>query len=155
MQNANQSLITLGEAKLAIQAAISVGYDTQALGLMAVAVALIGVNVALLDNLGAVWWLPTVALGGALFTSIAAISQPEIDTGQDITPSLLMEATDEQTNGLVLTSIAQAIDYNTEALQDKRGLVTVATVLIGLSFALVGIAQLLPSCWDAIRGLAG
>jgi hypothetical protein len=40
------------EAKLAIQAATSIGYDTQALSLMAVAVALIGVNVAMMHGLG-------------------------------------------------------------------------------------------------------
>jgi hypothetical protein len=38
------ALLSVGEAKLGIQAATSIGYDTQALGLMAVAVALAGVN---------------------------------------------------------------------------------------------------------------
>ncbi|MGO9763141.1 MAG: hypothetical protein ACLP1Q_17960 [Solirubrobacteraceae bacterium] len=52
MTNVNRSLLSLGEAKLAIQAATSIGYDTQALGLMAVAVALIGVNVAMMHGLG-------------------------------------------------------------------------------------------------------
>jgi hypothetical protein len=52
------ALLSVGEAKLGIQAAISVGYDTQALGLMAVAVALAGVDVALLSHLGVLWWLP-------------------------------------------------------------------------------------------------
>ena len=46
------ALLSIGEAKLGIQAAISVGYDTQALGLMAVAVALAGVDVALVSHLG-------------------------------------------------------------------------------------------------------
>jgi hypothetical protein len=109
MKNANQSLLSLGEAKLAIQAATSIGYDTQALGLMAVAVALIGVRVVLMHGFGPVWWLSLVGLGGALFTSIAAISQPEIDTGQEVTLALRMDATDEQTDRLLVTSIAQAI----------------------------------------------
>lgn len=65
-----------------------------------------------------------------------------------------MDATDAQTDDLVLTSIAQAIDDNTEYLQDKRGLVALSTLLICLSFALGGIAQLLPSFWETVKHLA-
>jgi hypothetical protein len=154
MKNVSQSLLSLGEAKLAIQAATSIGYDSQALGLMAVAVALIAVDVALMGGLGRAWWLPLIGLGASLLISAAAISQPEIDTGQDITLALRMDATDAQTDDLVLTSIAQAIDDNTEYLQDKRGLVALSTLLICLSFALGGIAQLLPSFWETVKHLA-
>jgi hypothetical protein len=97
MKNVSQSLLSLGEAKLAIQAATSIGYDSQALGLMAVAVALIAVDVALMGGLGRAWWLPLIGLGASLLISVAAISQPEIDTGQDITLALRMDATDAQT----------------------------------------------------------
>jgi hypothetical protein len=154
MKNVSQSLLSLGEAKLAIQAATSIGYDSQALGLMAVAVALIAVDVALMGGLGRAWWLPLIGLGASLLISVAAISQPEIDTGQDITLALRMDATDAQTDELVLTSIAQAIDDNTEYLQDKRGLVALSTLLLSLSFALGGIAQLLPSFWETVKHLA-
>jgi hypothetical protein len=154
MKNVNQSLLSLGEAKLGIQAATSIGYDTQALGLMAVAVALIGVNVALARGLGPIWWLPLGGLGGSLLISVAAISQPEIDTGQDVSLALRMDVNGEQTDRLVLTSIAQAINDNTRSLQDKRGLVALSTLFIGLSFALVGVAQLSPSFWETIESLA-
>jgi hypothetical protein len=85
---------------------------------------------------------------------VAAISQPEIDTGQDITLALHINATDAQTDDLVLTSIAQAIDDNTEYPQDKRGLVALATLLLCLGFALGGIAQLLPSFLETVEHLA-
>jgi hypothetical protein len=60
---------------------------------MAVAVALIAVDVALMGGLGRAWWLPLIGLGASLLISVAAISQPEIDTGQDITLALRMDAT--------------------------------------------------------------
>jgi hypothetical protein len=135
----------LGGVKLGIQAATSIGYDTQAFGLMAVAVALIGVDVALMGGLGSFWWLPLIGLGASLLASVAVISQPEIETGQNVTQALRMDATDEQMDDLVLESIAGAIDYNTESLEYKRSLVARAIMLIGLSFALVGTAQLLSS----------
>jgi hypothetical protein len=40
-------------------------------------------------------------------------------------------------------SLALAIDNNAKSLQERRGLVALAMMLIGLSFASVGIAQLL------------
>jgi hypothetical protein len=61
----------MGETKLGVQAALSIGYDTQALGLMAVAVALAGVNVALINDLGVLWWLPLAGLAASLAVSIA------------------------------------------------------------------------------------
>jgi hypothetical protein len=60
-----------------------------------------------------------------------------------VTLALRMDATDEQMDDLVLESIAQAIDDNAKSLEYKRSLVALAIMLIGLSFALVGIAQLL------------
>ena len=62
MSGLSESLLSVGETKLAIQAATSIGYDTQALGLMAVAVALAGVDVALMGALGVLWWLPLPSL---------------------------------------------------------------------------------------------
>jgi hypothetical protein len=155
MKNVSQTLVSLASTKLAIQAATSIGYDSQALGLMAVAVALIGVNVALVRDLGPLWWLPIFGLGASLLMSTAAISQPGLDTGQSVTQALRINATYEQTDGLVLADIAQAIDDNLRPLEAKRGLVTRATILIGLSFVLVGISQLLPSCWETFKELAG
>jgi hypothetical protein len=80
---------------------------------------------------------------GVVATTV--ISQPEIETGQNVTQALRMDATDEQLDDLVLESVAQAIDDNAKSLEYKRSLVALAIMLIGLSFALVGIAQLLPS----------
>jgi hypothetical protein len=56
-----------------------------------------------------------------------------------------MDATNEHRDDLVLRTVAQAIDDNTNALEGKRDLVTLAMMLIVISFAVVGIAQLLPS----------
>src|ERR1700722_12404865 len=150
MKSASQSLLSLGETKLAIQTATTIGFDTQALGLMAVAVALIGVDVALMRSLGRTWWLPLIGLGASLLISIAAMSQPGIDSGHDLTQVLDMDATEDQTDELVLTSIAQAIGHNAESLEDKQSLVTLSTALIGLSMALFGIAQLLSAFWETI-----
>jgi hypothetical protein len=61
-----------------------IGYDTQALGLMAVAVALASVNVALMSELGVLWWLPLAGLAMSLAIGVVAISQPEIETGQNL-----------------------------------------------------------------------
>ena len=115
----------------------------------------LGVNVAPMRGLGSIWWLPLIGLGGSLLISVAAISQPEIDTGQDVTLALRMDTSDVQTDRLVLTSIAPAIDDNARSLRDRRGLVALFTIFIGLSFALVGVAQLLPSFWETIESLAG
>lgn len=153
MKSASQSLLSLGEAKLGIQAAASIGYDTQALGLMGVAVALIGIDVALIGGLGPAWWLPLIALGPSLLISVAAISQAAIETGQNVALALDMNATNEQRDDLVLKTVAQAIDDNTNALESKRGLVALAMMLIVISFALVGVAQLLPSFRGTFGGL--
>jgi len=155
MKGVSHSLLSLGQAKLEIQAATSIGYDTQALGLMAVAVALIGVNVALMRALGSAWWLPLIGLGASLLISVAAISQPEIETGQNVRGALRIDATDKQVDDLVLLSIAQAVDDNVETLKSKRGLVTGATILIGLSFVVAGVAQPLPGLWEIIKGFIG
>jgi hypothetical protein len=154
MKSASQSLLSLGETKLTIQTATTIGYDTQALGLMAVAVALIGVDVALMHSLGRIWWLPLIGLGASLPISIAVVSQPAIDSGQNLTQALDMDATEDETDELVLTSIAQAIDDNTESLEGKHSLVSLSTALVGLSMALFGIAQLLPALWETLKGLA-
>ncbi len=153
MKTVNRSLLSLGEAKLEIQAATSIGYDTQALGLMTVAVALIGVDVTLINGLGLVWWVPVVTLGASLLISVVAISQPEIDTGENVTMALRMNATDAQTDHLVLAGIAQAIDNNIEALNGKRGLVARATILIGVSFPCAGVAWVLPGLWETTKSL--
>jgi hypothetical protein len=155
MKAVSHSLLSLGQAKLEIQAATSIGYDTQALGMMAVAVALISINVALIHGLGPAWWLPLVGLGASVLICIAAISQPEIETGQNVTLALCADATERQVDDLVLMSIAQALDDNIETLKAKRGLVTGATILIGISFASAGVAQLLPGLWETIEGVAG
>lgn len=144
MSDLSESLLSLGETKLAIQATTSIGYDTQALGLMAVAVALASVNVALMGDLGAVWWLPLPSLTASLGTSIAAISQPtEIETGQNLKLTMNVGATIEEQQRLLLENIADAIDINTGSLAGKRAMVSLATTLIGIAFALLGTAQLL------------
>lgn len=144
MSDLSEALLSVGETKLAIQAATSIGYDTQALGLMAVAVALAGVNVALMGVLGALWWIPLPALAGSLTISVATISQPEIETGQNLTLAVVMDDTLEARRQLLLESVTEAIDGNIESLADKRALVTLATATIGGALALAGIAQLLP-----------
>jgi hypothetical protein len=47
----------------------------------------------------------------------------------------------------------KAIDNNTQSLEGKRDLLTQATLLIGLSFVLVGIVQLLSSAQYITRRL--
>jgi hypothetical protein len=148
MIDLSKALLSVGEAKLGIQAAMSIGYDTQALGLMAVAVALAGVNVALMGELGVLWWLPLPGLAASLTISVAAISQPEIETGQDLSLAIAMDGTVEARRRLLLRSVADAIDANTKLLAGQRVLVTWATALIGLAFALLGIAQLAPIAYD-------
>lgn len=95
---------------------------------MAVAVALIAVDVALMGGLGRAWWLPLIGLGASLLISVAAISQPEIDTGQDITLALRMDATDAQTDDLVqrsrsgLSIRGVGDDWSGPVFADSRGL---------------------------------
>ena len=144
MSDLSEALLSIGETKLAIQAATSIGYDTQALGLMAVAVALAGVNVALMGDLGVLWWLPLPGLAASLTISVATISQLEIETGQNLTLAVAMEGTVEARRQLLLESVTEAIDANIESLADKRVLVTLATVMIGVAFVFLGMAQLLP-----------
>lgn len=55
-----------------------------------------------------------------------------------------MDDTPEARRGLLLESVTDAIDASIESLADKRALVTLATVMIGVAFVLAGIAQLLP-----------
>lgn len=144
MSDLSESLLSVGKTKLAIQAATSIGYDTQALGLMAVAVALAGVNVALMGALGVLWWLPLPGLAASLGTSVAAISQPtEIETGQNLKLTMDVVASTEDQRRLLLENVADAIDINTRSLAGKRAMVSLATTLIGLVFALLGAAQLL------------
>ncbi len=140
----SDELLSVGEAKLGIQAAISVGYDTQALSLMAVAVALAGVDIALVGQLGVLWWLPLPGLAASLAISVAAVSQPEIETGQNLSLVIVMDGAVETRRRLLLRSVANAIDANTKLLAGRRVLVTWALVLIGFAFVLLGIAQLAP-----------
>jgi hypothetical protein len=140
----SQSLLSMGETKLGVQAALSIGYDTQALGLMAVAVALAGVNVALISDLGVLWWLPLGGLAASLAVSIATISQPEIETGQNLTFAIAMDGTTEERRRSLLESVTDAIDVNTALLAGKSAMVSLAMTMIGAAFALLGIAQLLP-----------
>jgi hypothetical protein len=143
MSDLSEMLLSVGETKLVIQASMSIGYDTQALGLMAVAVALASVNVALMDTLGVLWWLSLPGLAASLTTSVATISQSEIETGQNLTLAVAMDDSVEARRRLLLESITEAIDVNIESLEDKRTLVTLATVMIGIAFVLLGVAQLL------------
>jgi hypothetical protein len=136
------ALLSVGEAKLGIQAAISVGYDTQALGLMAVAVALAGVDVALVSHLGILWWLPLPAFAASLAISVVSISQPEIETGQNLSLAIVMDGAAATRHRLLLNSLVDATEANIESLANKRMLVTRAIVLIGVAFVLFGAAQL-------------
>jgi hypothetical protein len=95
------ALLSIGGTKLGIQAATSIGYDTQALGLMAVAVALAGVNVALTSALGVLWWLPLFGLVASLAIGIAALSQPEIETGQNLSLALAADKAEAEHRLLV------------------------------------------------------
>jgi hypothetical protein len=54
-----------------------------------------------------------------------------------------MDGTVEKRRQLLLTSIADAIDMNAASLAGKRLMISLATVMIGGAFALLGIAQLL------------
>lgn len=112
------------------------------------AVALAGVNVALMSELGVLWWLPLAGLAMSLAISVAAISQPEIETGQNLSLAIVMDGAGEARRRLLLRSVADAIDANTELLAGRRALVTWAMTLIGLAFALLGIAQLAPVAYD-------
>jgi hypothetical protein len=147
-------LLSVGEAKLGIQAAVSIGYDTQALGLMAVAVALAGLDIALTSELGVLWWLPLFGLAASLAISVAALSQPEIETGQNLSLVIAMDDGVEATRQLLLSSVAYAIEANIESLAGKRVLVTRATALIGLAFVLLGIALLAPIAYDLATGMS-
>ena len=78
------ALLSMGETKLGIQATTSIGYDTQALGLMAVAVALAGVNVALMGALGVLWWLPLGGLSASLAIGVAALAAGDRDRPESV-----------------------------------------------------------------------
>jgi hypothetical protein len=121
---------------------------------MAVAVALAGVNVALMSELGVLWWLPLSGLAASLAIGVVAISQPEIETGQNLSLVIAMDDDVEARRQLLLRSVADAIDANTELLAGKRVLVTRATALIGLAFALLGIAQLAPVAYDLVTRMS-
>jgi len=150
MSDLTESLLSMGEVKLGIQSATSVGYDTQALGLMAVAVGLAAVDIALMSDLGVLWWLPLAGLAASLTIGVATISQPEIETGQNLTLAMGMDGTIEGRRDLLLRSLADAIEANTDSLAGKRALVTLATALIGFAFLLLGVAQLLPAAYDLV-----
>jgi hypothetical protein len=154
MDDLSGALLSVGDAKLGIQAATSIGYDTQALGLMAVAVALAGLDIALTSELGVLWWLPLAGLAVSLAIGVVAISQPEIETGQNLSLVIAMDDDVEAKRQLLLRSVADAIDANTELLAGKRVLVTRATALIGLAFVLLGIAQLAPVAYDLVTRMS-
>jgi hypothetical protein len=154
MDGLSDALLSIGETKLGIQAATSIGYDTQALGLMAVAVALAGLDVALTGELGVLWWLPLSGLAASLAISVAALSQPEIETGQKLSLVVAIGDDVDVMQRLLLKSVACAIDANTELLAGKRALVTRATVLVGLAFLLLGIAQLAPFAYCLLTMLS-
>lgn len=150
MNDLSESLLSIGEAKLGVQVATSVGYDTQALGLMAVAVGLAAVNIALMSDLGLLWWLPLIGLAASLMIGVATISQPEIETGQKLSLIKAMDGTIEERRELLITSLAEAIDVNTASLAGKRALVALATSLIGTALVLLGVAQLLPAVCELV-----
>ncbi len=150
MNDLSESLLSIGEAKLGVQVATSVGYDTQALGLMAVAVGLAAVNIALMSDLGLLWWLPLIGLAASLMIGVATISQPEIETGQKLSLIEAMDGTIEERRELLITSLAEAIDVNTASLAGKRALVALATSLIGTALVLLGVAQLLPAVYELV-----
>jgi hypothetical protein len=82
------------------------------------------------------------ALAGSLAISVVSISQPEIETGQNLSLAIAMDGAAETRHRLLLSSLADGIETNIESLANKRMLVTRAIVLIGLAFVLFGAAQL-------------
>jgi hypothetical protein len=100
------------------------------------------------------WWLPLAGLAVSLAIGVVAISQPEIETGQNLSLVIAMDDDVEAKRQLLLRSVADAIDANTELLAGKLVLATRATTLIGLAFALLGIAQLAPVAYDLVTRMS-
>jgi hypothetical protein len=113
-----------------------------------------GLDVALTSELGVLWWLPLSGLAASLAISVAALSQPEIETGQNLSLVIAIVDDVEVMRQLLLRSVAYAIDANTELLAGKRALVTRATVLVGLAFSLLGIAQLAPFAYGLLTRMS-
>jgi hypothetical protein len=138
-----QSLRPLGETQLQIQVATAIGYDTQALGLMAVAAAVGGVLLALESTLEHFWWIASlVASTVSIVACLASLSFASTDAvGQNLRLALAdSHAADEIQSGIV-ESISEAVVKNEPALTRRRTATKIALALLLASLVLAVLAK--------------
>lgn len=118
----DESLRSLGETQLQIQVATVIGYDTQALGLMAVAAALGGVLLALQSTLEQFWWI--ASLIAATLSIVACLVSLSFASTDAVGQSLRLALADSHEAGEiqpgVVKSIADAVADNLPALTRRR-----------------------------------
>ena len=141
----DESLRSLGEAQLQIQVATSTGYDTQALGLMAVDAALAGVLFAAQSTLESAFWITSVVVAiVSILACMVALSQGSTDKlGQDLAAALDDPHTAEEIQGTIVHSIAQAISANAPTLAGRRAATRLALGLLLVSLLLSVLAKVI------------
>jgi len=142
----DESLRSLGEAQLQIQAATSIGYDTQALGLMAVDAALAGVVLALQSTLESFYWIASVSVAvGSIVACMVSLSFGSTDQlGQDLAAALADPHTADEIQATIVRSIADAVAANRPTLIGRRTATKVALGLLLISLMLAVLAKAIP-----------
>jgi hypothetical protein len=139
-----ESLRGLGETQLEIQVATALGYDTQALGLMAVAAGLGGVLLALQSTLEQFWWITSlIAAVLSILACIASLSIAHVDkTGQHLTDALNdKDHPPREIQQAVTKSIAKAVDDNRPSLERREEWTRVALGWLLASLVLAVLAK--------------
>lgn len=139
----DEALRSLGEAQLQIQVATSIGYDTQALGLMAVGAALGGVLLALQSTLEHGWWVASLVFAVlSVFVCLMSLSLASADeVGQNLRAALDDVHTAEEVKEGIVESIARAVADNKPALSRRRAATRVALGLLVISLVLAVLAK--------------
>jgi hypothetical protein len=137
------SLRSIAETQLAIQFSRAGSYDGQSLGILGLDAALAAAAIAGDQLLGRLWWLALIGLllsaascAAVLFTRVDQVG-PRVDDLIDGDEGL----TRDQMERLLIESLDDSIRRNARALDEKSGMLLVATIMSSATIfgAIIGV----------------
>lgn len=129
------SLVGLGQLQLQIKAGSSNNYDTQALGLLAVLVAVATALVGTEGLIGSYWWVPLPTLAAAMTACVAELYMGNFDAGLSLRAavSAYRGYTAEQINEESVRDLVVTLERVDDLLRRKRLTLTLAMLFVGVS----------------------
>lgn len=127
------SLVTLGRLQLQIKAGSSDNYDTQALGLLAVLVAVASAVVATNGSIGTYWWATLPSLAAAMVACVAELYVGDFDAGLPLRDAVAAYRgyTAEQINEESVRDLVGTLERVDALLSRKRLVLTLAILFMG------------------------